>query len=428
MKKAKEFVKNKWIVAAMILVIISIVFRIIGISFKSFEYDTIVTQNTWAESAISMGLNNFWSNYSWSVDYLPGAIVFDVIIKFIANIFNSSPQAFVVTIKIFNNLIDLIFSLAIYWIMITRLDVKKDKSFFYSALFFISPAALYVSGYWGQFDSLIVMLVFISIYLMVFEIKYADHFVLSGMVYALALSLKLQPAVYLPFIMIFLIVTYKFNALLKYLGGFLVVITAINIPPIIISPLRTVWVFIQPFIRGGSISRGANTFWGLFSQLNNKADSLINLRFIQISVSTCGIIIFLILLGVILVRVYRMGITKAGDRTKFLLIIYFIAGLNLIYYMFMMEMHSRYAQFTAIFIFFLVAFIKKGISRILVWTSGILFSVSYTLNQISVHYWWYRDAFPVFWQYIFQTAWLTPVLIFTNLAFLIIFIFKFKIN
>jgi len=388
--------KKLLIILLLILFILAYAIRIEGFNVISYIYDTS-TQNAWGAAVVKTGVFGFWRDYKDSLDYLPLAVIVDAIIKSCANLFNTTHEGFVWAVKIFNTLADTGFSLGVYYLFRRKLNFSKLKSVFIALLFFASPALIYISNYWAQIDGLVVFLVSLSVYFFFYQSKRINHYIISGGFLAVALSIKLQGAMFIPIYLLFLILIRDRRGVINFFIGAASVFTLINLPFLLVNSQRTEFVFMQPFLRGDVISNGAATFWTMFPQISKPTDVLISIGSVNLTVESLGTIILGVVLIVLLLLTWKKyhkdfskQITEVGLKTFIDLMII----MNTTYYLFMMKMHSRYEHFAVLVSIISVAMMKKSKARTIQIILTIIYICFYTLNQVSVHYWGYQDYFP----------------------------------
>src|SRR5690606_28345956 len=98
-----------------------------------------------------------------------------------------------VMIKTTTIFFETIFSLILYTYITKLYDSKTGRLAF--AFYFLNPAVIYVSAYYGQVDAIFTGLIFVSILLLVEQRIY-----LSGFMIGLALLCKLQTLPFIPFL------------------------------------------------------------------------------------------------------------------------------------------------------------------------------------------------------------------------------------
>lgn len=420
---------RKKVIPILLLVFLVLIFtgRIYGFNVISFVYDTNM-QNDWGTAVLNMGLYNFWHDYQKFLDYLPGGILLFTGIRAVTDLFNTSPEAFTWALKIFNTLVDIGFSLGVFYFFKNYFKFSKLKSIFIALCFFGSPALIYISNYWAQIDSVVVLLVCISICFFFNKTQRINNFILSGGFLSLALSLKLQAAMFLPVYGLFLFILKDKKSFINFVIGACIVFAIINLPFLLMSPPRTKFVFLQPFYRSDDITNGAPTFWTLFPSLTTSGSSVVSIGPVNISVATAGTIIFVAILLVVFIYAFKK-LYQNKDRLisawglKIFIDLMIIT--NIAYYMFMTKMHSRYAHFAVLLSILSVAMMKSSKARMVQIIFTAIFIATYTLNQITVHYSRYPEFFPQFVSDLAHSSFVNGIMVFAGLGFLAVSIANF---
>jgi|GEM_PF-6924232 len=374
----------------LVLLLIGLVVRILLIPNLGFEFDTVVTQYRWGTDALQMGFTNFWSNYTQFLDYLPGAVVFSMLIRIISGIFSPEAQAFVIVLKIFNLFIDFALLIVIARWLKSLHKVGNNVANWTSYLVWLSPAVLVVSAFWGQFDSLILLLIITSLWLALNRKKYFW----GGAILALAITLKLQPVLLLPIIFLGILLLSKLKKTFIFAVGMVAVLVLLNIVPFLLNLDRSLFVFGQPFLRSPMITNGAHTFWELFYPMfTQPADIVLALGNFKLSVSNVALLAFLASLAVTV-----WFFIKQKANLTFAKILLGIQFLNMSYFLFMMNMHSRYGYFPIILSLMtlplLLEFIENRWQRAATIMLTVLFHLAFTVNQLTVYNVFYGDKLP----------------------------------
>ena len=102
--------------------------------------------------------------------------------------------------KIWPNIADILICLILYKSLI-KLKLNPQKAVFWSLIFVLNPISIIISSIHGQLDSIPSLFVLISIYLMISSKKI--HVNLSALFLGLAIAIKPNPLILLPFFLIF---------------------------------------------------------------------------------------------------------------------------------------------------------------------------------------------------------------------------------
>ena len=430
--KFMKITKRGLIISFLIIIfILGMLIRLNDLCDIGFYYDTVETQYLWANTAVSNGFVEFWSNYKGFMDYLPGSIYLGMTFKNISLIFNNSPESYVLILKSFNILVDLFLSYFIYSILYKTYKFPQIKSVVYALIVFLAPGIWFISSYWGQFDNLIVLLTLISFYFLTKNEKIKKYLFVSGLLYGLVVSIKLQPIIFSFIIIIYLISRKNLKSLMIYITGFFISFSLINIPALLINPYRTITGFLQPFTRDDIISSGANTFWTLFPNIKTSHDILWG----NISVSFFSYLVFIVIILFSLFVIFdlKFNISIKRNFEKIYLNLNFPSILslcvitNLTYFMLMPKMHSRYDVFAVTYIMILIAFAKRNLTKNILIFGAICLNISYFFNQLFVFYSWYRDKFYGLLDQFMNNQSVTVILVLLN-VFALICMLTFIVN
>ena len=144
--------------------------------------------------ALLKGLNPYLSlSYN---SYPPVAIFIQALTILLSNISN---VPFHILVKLWPNLADIIITLILYKFL-TKIKVKPIFASLWSLIFILNPISIIISSAHGQIDSIPSLLVLISIYLLSLSNK--PKFRLSAFLLGLAIAIKPNPLMLLPFFLI----------------------------------------------------------------------------------------------------------------------------------------------------------------------------------------------------------------------------------
>ena len=403
---------RKIIIAALVsLFLLGLLVRILSLGNPGFEFDTIVTQHEWGKSVIEMGFSNFWQNYDKFLDYFPLAVLFDAFIKHIALLFNSSPETFVLVLKIFNSIVDLLLILHLAEFAKNHLKKSGVRLWLILCILWVLPATWFVSAFFGQFDDLLVLMLVISIINLLTGYKFSwqkwsvfkkiTPEIWAGLILGISLSLKPQPLLFLPVLFLYLLQQSSRKQLKPFFNSLLISSILINIYPFLINTQRTVYIFALLLNRIQLVSNGANTFWTLFPNLKVPQDILFSLGNINFPVALIGLIIFIGVLfaSFLLIKKHIQNPEKKRNLPRFRYnlpaLILLAAIINLAYYLFMMGVHTRYGQFAVVLGIFPLFYLKNKRMVLVYLSSYILFNLAYSFNQLSIYYYFYKKHFSI---------------------------------
>ncbi len=193
--------------------------RYINLNNFGYYYDTISTQYSWAKSGFEMSYFGFWKNYPDFFDYLPFSLIYEIFIYSIAKVFGGGEVAYIHVLKSFNWLSELILTFFTIYVVLKEVEkLQKLKQetinwiFNLGSIIYIAPSLWFVTALWGQIDSLIPLITWISIYLLYLGHEnqgraqvpfYRDCLFWSGIIFGIAFWTKQQSVLTLPVLFIF---------------------------------------------------------------------------------------------------------------------------------------------------------------------------------------------------------------------------------
>lgn len=137
-------------------------------------------------------------------------------------------QPFFILIKIWPNLADIAISLIIYLFLIKE-GVKKLHSSLISLAFFLNPISIIISAAHGQIDSIPTLLVVLSIFVLTRK-KFRFYLTLGALLLGLAIAIKSNPLILLPFFLIFIYKKHSFKKALYFMLMSLLPVIVLFIP------------------------------------------------------------------------------------------------------------------------------------------------------------------------------------------------------
>ena len=375
--------KNKNRQYYFIFLLVLLVFFLIRIYLSKYLtlYSDLNTFIRWGRRLSEVGFADFYSTY-WC-DYMP---VYLYVLRFLNYLSSSFPEiSNEIIYKLPANIADVIISVLI--LLSLKKYISLRKSVFFALLYFLNPAVLANSTFWGQIESFHALPIVGSSF---FALK-QKHF-LSGLFFTIAFLTKPQAIIVLPIIVLANFFPYirRFDKkeIFQVVGSF---ITSIGIASFILS-----LPFIYPELYGlkdlvlvpanfiferfqGSYgqyeyaSLNAFNFWGIFAMW--ESDQTLFLKF---SYQSWGMIIFFgfyaIIFGFLLNYYYKN--TTNGYESKYLIIFESISLLFLITFLFLTRVHERHLFTAIVFSSFLIYKSKTFLYYYL------LISLVYVLNLI----------------------------------------------
>ena len=186
-----------------------------------FVFDTVTTQFEWGRAAWQLNVFEFYRSYPGWFDYVPGNLLFLAGVYGVASVFGGSMHTFVVVLKSAAWLVEIALALIIF--AIGKKRVGQARALVASGLAYLTPSLWFVSGVWGQNDTLAIMLALASV-LAAWKARQADAItvartwaVAAGLIFAAALWFKLQAILMLPIIGLLLLVHFQWKDAWKIL-------------------------------------------------------------------------------------------------------------------------------------------------------------------------------------------------------------------
>ena len=373
-----------------------------------FVFDTVYTQYTWGKAAVEMGFVDFWKFYTDYLDYLPGAIYFDMAVYTLSSYWNSSAETFVTVLKAINWLIEI--ALSILVVLFARKHLRIAHAVALGLVIYVLPSVWFISGVWGQIDTLVALLSAMSVILLAYSTtsnttnKTVLLSLCAGVMYGVAVWVKMQPVLLVPVIVLFFISLRNKYIILPYSLGLVAASVAIMLVPFQISPLRTMYVVSAPFWREQVISRSAASFWTL---LNITEQDFFNKQFhsdmAYTIISRAGLFLYALFsyLGVLIalrdsshsiIHLLRSPVTVIQSvlaKPLTILQLLFITTISTsAYFQFMPKMYARYLLISIVFAVFLVALERNNKKRTGYFLGLILMSLGNFINVVGVYDWW----------------------------------------
>lgn len=329
----------------------------------------------WASHIYQHGLSNV---YDSGTDYLPA---YHYILWFYCLFQDSvdSVQRNIHHLQIITLLFDFIAGYFLILIIKNKID-NKYELFTVSLFYFLNIFILYNTIVWGQVDSIMACFVYVSFY---FATR--NRILLSLILYVVAVNLKLQAIVFLPFIGLIILPTivnrFSISKITKWVASVVSLQLLILLPFIISGNVKKVQnVLIGSFGKFSSVSVSADNIWFLVMNRDPKAvedsEIILGLSFNQWGFILFFTISFLVLLPLILATFKAI---KQKSSLQFITEKLLIIGtlIPLVFFFVNTQMHERYSH--PAFIFMITYCILR--ERILI---GLLGSIAYFLNLESV--------------------------------------------
>lgn len=365
---------DKYIITLFTFFLLALILRVLLTPYGTFGVDVATFQN-WSEVLIRYPFDKFYA-LSRS-DYLPGYNYFlwflGKILYWLAN------HSVLIEPKLLYKLpaiiADLGNSFLIY--LISKKFTTKKRALIYACIFLFNPSILINSTFWGQMDSIITLLILLSLY----SLNTGQYFI-SALILGFCQSIKPISLIAIPFFLVYL--RYKNKSILKsflYLSVFAVSSL------ISFYPFNNQGNFVKFFFDINSMvsdrwpyaTINAFNFWVItsISQQGNLQRISDQFKFLFFPLQYWGYLIFLSIYLYILYMVQR-GIRLRENSTLLLVI-----GLSMSFlamFTFFTRMHERHLFYTLPFISMLLPIVSgKGkllfISIFLISTFNVFFSM-----------------------------------------------------
>ncbi len=357
---------------------------------SSFDINNHIS---WAQDAYSRGFAGFYETqsreiYAWKYPNYPPLSIFIFYLVYVLKqpvfnvlwwlnlkipLFPSKIFAFLGTreyttgfYKIPAIIFDLILAYLCYLFVKKLFPKDRQKHILAVSLILFNPTFFYISGLWGQIETIILSFFLISVYLLIFSKKP----VLSFIFYVMAFLVKPVIIIFLPVYLVYFFKNYGWKKIVtsSIIGN---VIFWLSFLPfykngnIFIYPYITYFQKIISSQSLANVSNSAFNFWSVFPVLMRTKDTVQMIG--PLSYQTAGFIIVAIFYLIIISSYFK----KTGNKTAFFYSL-FLTGFG--YIMFSTRMHERYFIYLLPFIFLISLKEKKYFKR------SIFLSVIFFLN------------------------------------------------
>ncbi len=182
-----------------ILVAALVIRAILSLIFVGHSTD-ISCFRAWSNAMVEGGPANFYTSGMFA-DYPPGYMYILWFLGAIRSLFglSSAGPVFIFMLKLPATVADLVSAYIIYR-MARRFDLSNSKALALMALMAFNPAAMFISGAWGQVDSLLTLCIFAAIWSFMKQRR-----ILAGVFYGIAVLLKPQALMFGPLFAVVLI-------------------------------------------------------------------------------------------------------------------------------------------------------------------------------------------------------------------------------
>ncbi len=212
--------------------------RFFGLFNTGFYFDMVETQYTWGRESFEMGgFLIFWRDYPINLhfDYPIFSLIYENILYILSYPFGGTKEVFVAYIKIVNWIVEILLIFFISLIGKNLGHLNNNQNIILASFLYLVPSLWFVSGIWGQNDTLITIFAFVVVFLLwlrqegwlfsyrepkLTKIKksfeknqeeeifreypfYKDPAFISGLAMAIGVFIKPQPILILPIVILY---------------------------------------------------------------------------------------------------------------------------------------------------------------------------------------------------------------------------------
>lgn len=297
----------------------------------------------WTYRLVEVGPTHFYSSsvftnnplgilyFFWLIGSLKNTVLSNIISSSNIDLF----------LKLAANAADLATGLLIYKIIKERLNVRAGN--IAASLYIFNPGLTFNSAVWGQYDSVAILLLVLSIYYCLIKKNPA----LCAVFFSLAWITKPQSLTLVPFLLFFFLKNFKPVQWLYALLAFMATAVVVFLPFFPSNPLYGIY-----FVNIGSANLftcttcNAFNFWGILGNWKVDADLFLNISLLYWS---------LILLAVLLLVIFIFKKTR-GEILYFTISVSMLAS-----FMLLTRMHERYLTYFFPFIILAAILLKSKI-------------------------------------------------------------------
>jgi dolichyl-phosphate-mannose-protein mannosyltransferase len=367
--------KLPWYVAvlSMVLFVFGTVIRYQNLFNLGFTFDMVATQYDWGKRGFEMGYFGFWKSYSGFFDYLPLSLLYEIAVYTLSLPFGGSAQVFVGLLKTTNWIVDIWLSAIVYR------EIKKSQrsdawAIPLALMIYAVPVTWFISGVWGQNDTLIVIGSF-------FALRYllASKYWQLAVVFTLTFWLKQQIILIIPTLLLVAVMQETVQSfrkpLLKMFSIFALMSGIITIPLLFLNHVRVGSATFAAFLREDKIGFGANSLWTLLD-ITGVGSQKVGL----LSVTSWGYLLFFSFSVWVSWKIYQ------SQNLSMLNLSIFTALSTSAYFMFVTKMHSRYLHFGVIWSFLVFTYLIVERKKWQSWFVGmVIMYTGYILNQVGIY-------------------------------------------
>lgn len=345
----------------LVVILLGLAVRLLLSFLPGFKID-VDDWFAWSDRLSSFNFSQFYSKEVFT-DYTPGYLYILSILGFLKNLLQLPDNIFYLILKLPAIISDIVIGLLVYKEI--RKHVSTKAALFVLVLILFNPVVIFNSSVWGQIDSILTLLIFATI----ITLK-NNNFILSSLLFGLALLVKPQALTIAPLMILFLLSHFKLSNLFKLSIPFFLLIFILTFP---FFPNQTLIKLTQHISNTANeypyTSLNAYNFWGIIGFWINDSQ-LWN----SLSYQTWGYILFISYT----VMIGYFFFTKR-------LSIYTMAALAILGFFFLpTRVHERYL-YPAIVFLILVAILLKS-RLILLLTASLTTIQLLNLYYVYVYY------------------------------------------
>lgn len=239
----------------LFLILVGLIIRLALMQVIGFKVD-IDAWAAWASRSYELGFSNFYSDVAWT-NYTPGYIYILYVLEAVKRFFNLSPEIFYVLLKIPSILAEL--ALVVLVFKIVRGMSTSSILIITASLILFNPALIFNSAVWGQIDSILTLLLILTIYFL-----NKKHFILSSIFFGLSILIKPQALAIAPIFPLFIINNFSLKNFFKLSFPAILIILLFSFPFFINQPFLGFFQLLSKMIGDYPyISLNAYNAWGV---------------------------------------------------------------------------------------------------------------------------------------------------------------------
>jgi Gpi18-like mannosyltransferase len=330
------------IVAAILALLLALILRLYWLPEVGYDFDVDVNTK-WAKSAVEFGLipsyhrqidNNMLPNYP-----VVSLFIFKIvghILQFATDYFGEISNAWQRSIvKMPGVIADGLIAMCVYYTAL--LFTSRRKALWAAVLYWVNPAVIFTSAYWGQVDSIYTLFVLLTLYAF-----FTKRFTIAGILIACALFTKPQALIFVP---TFLVLSIQSKQALKssYIGFIITFLC-------IITPFwwqNEVQALFRPIVNAvgyyPTVSLNAyNIWWILYGDdANSTSDTII---YLGMTARTYGLAAFSLVYAFLFgSTVLKPVLQKKWPTFSSVQIVLLLCTIQVYaFFMFTTQMHERY--------------------------------------------------------------------------------------